>query len=299
MEPVGSTYSLPLTLDVSSVRNARLLREVPPDSTEQKADKTAFRRVSSANNPDQQQGFQPSERTTDEFKPYTQLGSQASGQSGDTNQLQSNMLPAGDTQKKPDPQVQAQIQTLKAIEEKVKAHEAAHKSAGGTITGPVSYSYTRGPDGKNYITGGEVPISVSPGKTPQETINRMQQVIQAALAPADPSPQDRAVAAQAATQQQEARQQLVAVPATVTAPTGFPEPQKQPDNIAARDSQHAYNNPAVTGKQPGTSASPETDQQNSKSAASSLSGAIRLLQAIISPTKSTDTGATQQVSYYA
>ena len=74
------------------------------------------------------------------------------------------------------------------------------------MTGPVSFSYTRGPDGKNYITGGEVPISVSSGKTPQETISRMQQVIQAALAPADPSPQDRAVAAQAAALQQQARQ---------------------------------------------------------------------------------------------
>lgn len=298
MEPVGSTYSFPLTSDVPYGRNAGVLREVPTDSTEQKSDKTAFRRVSSANNPDQK-GLQPSERATDEFKPYTRLGTQGSGQSGDTDKLQRDIAQAGDSREKQDPQVQAQILALKAIEEKVKAHEAAHKSAGGTITGPVSYSYTRGPDGKNYITGGEVPISVSPGKTPQETISRMQQVIRAALAPADPSPQDRAVAAQAATQQQEARQQLDAVPATGTAPTGFPEPQKQPDSVAARNSQHAYGNPAVTGKQPGTSASPETDQQDSQSAASSLSGATRSLQAIISPTKSTDTGASRPVSYYA
>ena len=106
-----------------------------------------------------------------------------------------------------DPQIQQEIARLKAAEEKVKAHEAAHKAAGGSMTGPISYSYTRGPDGRNYVTGGEVPISVSPGKTPQETVSRMQQVIQAALAPADPSPQDRAVAAQAAAQLQEAQQQ--------------------------------------------------------------------------------------------
>lgn len=106
-----------------------------------------------------------------------------------------------------DPQVQQAVARLRSTEEKVKAHEAAHKAAGGAMTGPVSYSYTRGPDGKNYITGGEVPINVSPGRTPQETISRMQQVMRAALAPADPSPQDRAVAAQAATTAQNARQQ--------------------------------------------------------------------------------------------
>jgi len=82
------------------------------------------------------------------------------------------------------------------------------------MTGPVSYTYTRGPDGRSYVTGGEVPIEVSPGKTPQETISRMQQVIRAALAPADPSPQDRAVAAQASTQQQQARQEAAAAAAT-------------------------------------------------------------------------------------
>ena len=160
---------------------------------------------------------------------------------GDGGRLQ------GANQKKPDPQVQAQITQLKAIEEKVKAHEAAHKAAGGAMTGPVSYTYTRGPDGKNYITGGEVPISISTGKTPQETISRMQQVIQAALAPADPSPQDRAVAGQAAAMQQEARQQLAAVPATSeTAPAASVEPVKQAESTVVRNAQRSYDNPAVT-----------------------------------------------------
>jgi len=107
-----------------------------------------------------------------------------------------------------DLQVQQEIARLKRTEEKVKAHEAAHKSAGGGITGPVSYTYTRGPDDRSYVTGGEVPITVSTGHTPQETINRMQQVIRAAMAPADPSPQDRAVAAQASNIMQQARQEM-------------------------------------------------------------------------------------------
>lgn len=153
----------------------------------------------------------------------------------------------GTDQKKPDPQVRAQIAQLKSTEEKVKAHEAAHKAAGGAMTGPVSYTYTRGPDGKNYITGGEVPISVSSGKTPQETISRMQQVIQAALAPADPSPQDRAVAGQAAAMQQEARLQLAEEPPTSeTQPPAPVGTQKQAETPVARDVQRAYSNQAAT-----------------------------------------------------
>ncbi len=121
--------------------------------------------------------------------------------------------------KQEDPQVQQQVAQLKSIEVKVKAHEAAHKAAGGAMTGSISYTYTRGPDGKNYVTGGEVPITVSPGKTPQETISRMQQVIQAALAPADPSPQDRAVAGQATQQLQKAQQERSSAAASDTTDT--------------------------------------------------------------------------------
>lgn len=106
-----------------------------------------------------------------------------------------------------DPEVKQAVEQLKRIEEKVKAHEAAHKSAGGSLAGSASYSYTQGPDGRNYITGGEVQIDMSTGRTPEETISRMQQVIRAALAPADPSGQDRAVAAQAANQMTEAQQE--------------------------------------------------------------------------------------------
>jgi hypothetical protein len=144
-------------------------------------------------------------------------------------------------QQNQDPQVQAQITQLKTIEEKVKAHEAAHKAAGGAITGAISYSYTQGPDGKSYITGGEVPISISPGKTPQETINRMEQVIRTALAPSDPSPQDRAVAAQAAAQQQEAAlKQNDPADAGETNESSATTDQTSPATFAARYLQNAY-----------------------------------------------------------
>ncbi len=106
--------------------------------------------------------------------------------------------------------IKGEVEQLRRGEERVKAHEAAHKAAGGQYAGSVSYSYRSGPDGKSYIVGGEVQIDTAPEKTPQETISKMQVVIRAAMAPADPSGQDRAVAAQAAAQMAEAQQQQAA-----------------------------------------------------------------------------------------
>lgn len=103
-----------------------------------------------------------------------------------------------------------QVQKLKRIENEVIAHEAAHMASAGSLGGAVSYSYTQGPDGKKYITGGEVPIELKAGSTPQETIRNMEQVQRAALAPGDPSGQDRSVAAKAASVAAMARSQLAA-----------------------------------------------------------------------------------------
>lgn len=103
----------------------------------------------------------------------------------------------------------AQIRQLKSRDTEVKAHEAAHAAVGGQLAGSPSYTYQRGPDGVRYAVGGEVPIDVSkvPGN-PQATLEKMQLVQRAALAPAEPSTQDRRVAALAAQQASEARAEL-------------------------------------------------------------------------------------------
>ena len=102
----------------------------------------------------------------------------------------------------------AQIRELKQIQNEVIAHEAAHQAAAGDLGGGVSYTYTQGPDGQNYITGGEVPIRFKEGATPEETLRNMQRVQNAASAPADPSGQDRQVAAKAAALASRARSEL-------------------------------------------------------------------------------------------
>lgn len=102
------------------------------------------------------------------------------------------------------------IRELKQTEREVVAHEAAHQAAGGRFAGAVSYSYTRGPDGKSYITGGEVPINVPASSDPEQTLRDMAQVQRAAMAPGSPSGQDIGVAAQASAVAAQARQDLAA-----------------------------------------------------------------------------------------
>lgn len=103
------------------------------------------------------------------------------------------------------------VSELKARDRVVRAHEMAHMAAGaGIVTQGASFSYQTGPDGQRYAVGGEVGISTSPGRTPEETLAKANQIRAAALAPADPSAQDLRVAAEAMQMAAEARQELVA-----------------------------------------------------------------------------------------
>jgi hypothetical protein len=102
------------------------------------------------------------------------------------------------------------VADLQARDREVRAHEQAHISAGGQyITGGATYDYERGPDDKRYAVGGEVGIDSSPIRdNPEATIAKMQVVRAAALAPAEPSGQDRAVAAAASRNEAQASAEL-------------------------------------------------------------------------------------------
>jgi hypothetical protein len=103
-----------------------------------------------------------------------------------------------------------QVEQLKSVDREVRAHESAHVGAGGgVVKGGASFQYQSGPDGQQYAVGGEVSIDASPVKgNPQATIQKMQMVIRAALAPAQPSGQDRSVAASASQAMAQAQQEL-------------------------------------------------------------------------------------------
>lgn len=96
-------------------------------------------------------------------------------------------------------QVEQQLQQLIKTDQEVRAHEQAHIAAsGGLATSGPNYVYVTGPDGKLYAVGGDVNIDVSPvPNNPDATIQKMDTVIRAALAPAQPSTQDYTVASQA------------------------------------------------------------------------------------------------------
>ncbi|GAA5317446.1 MAG: hypothetical protein AseanaTS_26510 [Candidatus Pelagadaptatus aseana] len=107
---------------------------------------------------------------------------------------------------------QREIDRLAARDREVRAHEQAHKSAGGSLAGAATYQYERGPDGVSYAVAGEVPIKLSTNSgDPEQALDVARRVQRAALAPAEPSVQDRQVAAQAAQLEQQALQDIAAL----------------------------------------------------------------------------------------
>jgi hypothetical protein len=278
MEPIGTTNSTTY-YQVTPAEKAKQEIESAKGIFVPSSQPTEKKQTESSQAVEVKLGKDSTENKQPEFKPYNTDGRIEGDKQKDKSLIvaknEQTLLP--DKKKAEDPQVQQVISQLKSIEEKVKAHEAAHKSS-GAATGPISYTYTRGPDGKNYITGGEVPINLSSGSTPEETIGRMQQVIQAALAPADPSPQDRAVASQASNIKLQAQQEKAqqsnpqtgdqkadeqqteatgAIPTAAsevtTAETKSTKENSQPDTgngqrASFAQSRSAYTNPSVNGK---------------------------------------------------
>ena len=104
----------------------------------------------------------------------------------------------------------AKIRALEKRDREVRAHESAHlQAAGKYATSGAIYSYDRGPDNKIYIVGGEVRLDAGEESTPEKTLEKMEVIKRAALAPADPSAQDRIVAARAAANALQASAQIV------------------------------------------------------------------------------------------
>jgi len=107
------------------------------------------------------------------------------------------------------PQEAQDVRQLEIRDQQVRRHEQAHLAVAGSyaISAPA-YQYVTGPDGKRYAVAGEVSISTSPEATPEETLKKAQVIRRAALAPGDPSPQDRRIAAAAARLEAQARREL-------------------------------------------------------------------------------------------
>lgn len=107
------------------------------------------------------------------------------------------------------PAQKQEVAELKARDVEVKAHEQAHLSAAaGLGASAPHYDYQMGPDGKKYAIGGEVNINFTESQDPSENLAKAEAMRAAALAPAQPSGQDRSVAAQADRMIVEAEEEL-------------------------------------------------------------------------------------------
>lgn len=95
----------------------------------------------------------------------------------------------------------AEVARLQAADRAAKARVTAQVEKGHPWAGPPVYTWTVGPDGKRYATGGWAPIDVkpSPGDA-RATAAKMRVVMQAALSPGAISAADLRAAAQATAQ---------------------------------------------------------------------------------------------------
>ena len=170
-----------------------------------------------------------------------QQGSEDSDSEQQKNQQASEDTPEEEQDQQQLELEQQQIEELKARDTEVRVHEQAHASVGGQYAGSPSYEYQRGPDGTNYAVGGEVQIDVSeiPGD-PQATIDKMQTVRAAALAPAEPSSADRAIAADA-TQKMAAAQAELSAPADDEAQAQEPQSALSINETSTAESQNDTN----------------------------------------------------------
>ncbi|WP_022668403.1 putative metalloprotease CJM1_0395 family protein [Desulfospira joergensenii] len=107
------------------------------------------------------------------------------------------------------------VTELKQADSEVRRHEMAHiAAAGGLALSGANFTFQRGPDGVNYAVAGEVSIDTAPVPgDPKATIQKMQKVKNAALAPANPSAQDVKVASKASAMASKALSELMTLQA--------------------------------------------------------------------------------------
>ena len=89
----------------------------------------------------------------------------------------------------------AAVDRLRQRDSQVKQEEKAHAAAAGTSAGPITYTYTVGPDGRQYATGGSVSVRISnPSSDPAKLAEAASRLSTAANAAHNPSAADLAAA---------------------------------------------------------------------------------------------------------
>ncbi|MEW9797760.1 putative metalloprotease CJM1_0395 family protein [Alteromonas sp. CYL-A6] len=210
--PIPTTLVMPTANpNTESARRDNVLRETIPQSAE--ADQSSSQKgLGSDTERARTPGQQPAPLTYE--RPQIQSGagqlSQSLGgdDSADKDNASDESAGKQAAQEQQREAVQQEVEELKARDQEVRTHEQAHAAVGGQYAGSPQYEFTQGPDGRRYVTDGEVSIDISEAQTPEQTLKKMQQVRSAALAPAQPSSQDLKVAAEAGQKAFEARLEI-------------------------------------------------------------------------------------------
>ncbi|MCU0664396.1 MAG: hypothetical protein MUC50_18955 [Myxococcota bacterium] len=126
-----------------------------------------------------------------------------------TTIAQAEVAQEGSKSQAEDSSEKQELAKLEQRDAEVRAHEQAHKAAAGQYArGGASFQFEVGPDGRRYAVGGEVSIDIGQAPTPEQTVLKAQIVRRAALAPAEPSAQDRRVAAMATAMEASAKAEM-------------------------------------------------------------------------------------------
>ncbi|MFD2229251.1 putative metalloprotease CJM1_0395 family protein [Alkalimarinus sediminis] len=178
--------------------------------------------------------------SADGINPITEdSGAQGESAAGATTQADAEQTsPEPSTSTGLSPEEREIVGELAARDREVRTHEQQHQSVGGQYAGAASFSYQTGPDGVQYAVGGEVSIDISPvPNNPQATIDKMRTVKNAALAPAEPSAQDRSVASSANRIMMQAQAELASERAEEFQTIREETQQRQADAVEAREQQ--------------------------------------------------------------
>lgn len=217
-----SSFAQPAAASLIQQDNAQRPRIEPVVPTEQSATgQTATDRFTSSQQPEapelyNRQGKTNAESTAETAKPTGSavIAGSNKDQTTEPTTKQTEEADSGTPQKniagkELTLEQQEELLQLQQRDQEVRVHEQQHASVGGQHTGAPSYEYETGPDGKQYVVEGEVSVDLSPvAGDPMATIEKMQQVKAAALAPAEPSQADKNAAARAEQLILEARAEL-------------------------------------------------------------------------------------------
>lgn len=227
--PIPSSFAIPTAnLNTEAARRDNLVRETIPQASDAKQG-SAEQGLGSESDK-LKSSVKLAQPLTYERPPPNQTAQGQSAADQQFNNTEDESTGKEDARERQQQQSeQREVETLKQRDQEVRAHEQAHASAGGQYAGSPQFDFQRGPDGQRYAVDGQVSIDISSESTPEATIRKMQQVRTAALAPAEPSPQDLQVAAEASRIAFDARNEIAKE--RKQSVSGDPEASLQPPSL--------------------------------------------------------------------